>query len=582
MFSIIKRILRLSGKYRPRVIAGLIFNALKSCCAAFVFFAVLLVMLNIEHLTETVILQAFGIVALSVLGRFLFQYLSDVLMSASGYEIFREKRLEIGNQLKRAPMGYFTENNLGTVQTVLTTTISDLEGNCMLALTFLVGGFVQALAMTLMLGIFCWQIGFLALTGILAGILVLGQIKKRAGAHTEDMQNAQELLVGSALEYIKGISVLRIFGKGKEGKGKVDQAFENKCRSDIAVTISTAGIMKLYEAVFKITSCLLFLLSALLYLWGVITLPYCLLFIICAFLMFMELELMNDGAFLSKMLATQLDRLDFISDIPVLDGDGKDIVLKSYEIELKDVIFAYDSRPVLDGITLKIPQNSTCAIVGPSGSGKTTLCNMIARFWDVNSGSVKIGGHDVKEFTCDSLLSYVSMVFQKVYLFNDTIENNIKFGKPNATHADSIPLRGIRDRRKKNSSLAPVTGIPLGMELHAGKMAGVQNDFAAFPLVPGKLLGLLPAVCRHLHFHLQRFPDGNIIMVHHSRSSLKMGSKKERPFSERSPKKRFVFTAPSPVSDDGWGLPAAYAPGSPNASQWPANVLPAGPGFRGA
>lgn len=399
MFSIIKRILRLSGKYRPRVIAGLIFNALKSCCAAFVFFAVLLVMLNIEHLTETVILQAFGIVALSVLGRFLFQYLSDVLMSASGYEIFREKRLEIGNQLKRAPMGYFTENNLGTVQTVLTTTISDLEGNCMLALTFLVGGFVQALAMTLMLGIFCWQIGFLALTGILAGILVLGQIKKRAGAHTEDMQNAQELLVGSALEYIKGISVLRIFGKGKEGKGKVDQAFENKCRSDIAVTISTAGIMKLYEAVFKITSCLLFLLSALLYLWGVITLPYCLLFIICAFLMFMELELMNDGAFLSKMLATQLDRLDFISDIPVLDGDGKDIVLKSYEIELKDVIFAYDSRPVLDGITLKIPQNSTCAIVGPSGSGKTTLCNMIARFWDVNSGSVKIGGHDVKEFT---------------------------------------------------------------------------------------------------------------------------------------------------------------------------------------
>lgn len=134
-------------------------------------------MLNIEHLTGTVILQAFGIIVLSVLGRFLFQYLSDVFMSASGYEIFREKRLEIGNQLKRAPMGYFTENNLGTVQTVLTTTISDLEGNCMLALTFLVGGFVQALAMTLMLGIFCWQIGLLALTGILAGILVLGQIK---------------------------------------------------------------------------------------------------------------------------------------------------------------------------------------------------------------------------------------------------------------------------------------------------------------------------------------------------------------------------------------------------------------------
>ena len=107
MFSIIKRILRLSGKYRPRVIAGLIFNALKSCCAAFVFFAVLLVMLNIEHLTETVILQAFGIVALSVLGRFLFQYLSDVLMSASGYEIFREKRI------RRFEMAYNAESYYG-------------------------------------------------------------------------------------------------------------------------------------------------------------------------------------------------------------------------------------------------------------------------------------------------------------------------------------------------------------------------------------------------------------------------------------------------------------------------------------
>ena len=345
----------------------------------------------------------------------------------------------------------------------MTTTISDLEGNCMLALTFLVGGFVQALAMTLMLSVFCWQIGLLALAGILAGIFVLGQIKKRAGAHTEDMQNAQELLVGNALEYIKGISVLRIFGKGKEGKGKVDQAFENKCRSDIAVTISTAGIMKLYEAVFKITSCLLFLLSALLYLWGVIALPYCLLFIICAFLMFMELELMNDGAFLSKMLATQLDRLDLISDIPVLDTDGKEIVLESYDIELNDVTFAYDTRQVLDGISLKIPQNSTCAIVGPSGSGKTTLCNIIARFWDVNSGSVKIGGHDVREFTCDSLLSYVSMVFQKVYLFNDTIENNIKFGKPNASHTEVV------EAAKRASCHDFIEALPQGYETMIGE-----------------------------------------------------------------------------------------------------------------
>jgi ATP-binding cassette subfamily B protein len=438
MFSIVKRVLLLSGKYRLRIVAGLVFNALRSCCAAFVFFAVLLVMMNIENLTDSVILEAFGIVVLSVVGRFLFQYLSDMLMSASGYEIFREKRLEIGNMLKRAPMGYFTENNLGIVQTVLTTTISDLEGNCMLALTFLVGGFVQAFAMTAMLAVFCWQIGLLAFVGILMGILVLEIIKRRAGEHTEDMQKSQEQLVGNALEYIKGISVLRIFGKGKEGKGKIDQAFENKCRSDITVTIATAGVMKLYEAVFKITSCAMFLASSLLYLKGVIALAHCLMFIICSFLMFMELELMSDGAFLSKMLTTQLDRLDLVSDIPVLDANGRDIIPASYGIELSDVSFSYGERPILKGISLYIPENSTCAIIGPSGSGKTTLCNIIARFWDVNSGCIKIGGTDVREYTADSLLSCVSMVFQKVYLFHDTIENNIKFGKPDASHEEVV------------------------------------------------------------------------------------------------------------------------------------------------
>mgnify|MGYP000179855980 CR=1 FL=1 len=438
MFSIVKRILKLSGKYRPRIIAGLIFNALKSCCVAFMLFAVLLIMMNINHLTAVVIWEAFGIIILSIIGRFLFQYLSDIKMSATGYEIFREKRLEIGNSLKRAPMGYFTENNLGMVQTVLTTTISDLEGYCMLALTFLVGGFVQALAMTIMIGYFCWPIGIVSLVGIIIGIFVLGKIKSQAGAHTNDMQKAQELLVGNVLEYIRGISVLRIFGKGKEGKGQVDEAFENKYRSDISVTIATAGIMKIYEAVFKITSCVLLLLSAVLYLTGKIYLPFCLMFIVCAFLIYMELELMGDGAFLSKMLATQLDRLDKVSHIPILDAAGTEIELDTFDIDLQDVNFSYDSKPVLQNITLHIPQGSTCAIVGPSGSGKTTLCNVISRFWDVQTGEIRIGNHNVKEFTCDSLLSNISMVFQKVYLFHDTIENNIKFGNPEASHKDVI------------------------------------------------------------------------------------------------------------------------------------------------
>ena len=438
MLSIVKRILALSGKYRPRIIAGLIFNAMKSCCVSFMLFAVLHIAINIEHLTGTVIIQALCIILASIFGRFLFQYLCDIKMSASGYEIFREKRLEIGEQLKRAPMGYFSENNLGTIQSVLTTTVSDLEGYCMLALTYLLGGFVQAFAMTAMLLVFCLPVGLLSLAGIGAGIFVLQKIRDSAGRHTDDMQKAQELMVGAALEYIKGISVLRSFGKGKDGKGKLDLAFENKCRSDIEVTIGTTKLMKTYEAVYKIASSLLVLLTGLLYLKGVISLSYCLMFIISAFLIFLELELLGDGAFLSKMLTTQLDRLDKIADIPVLDENGTNISPERFDIEFRHVNFSYDSRPVLEDISLSIPQGTTCAIVGPSGSGKTTLCNMLARFWDVSSREVLVGGRNVNEFTCDSLLSQISMVFQKVYLFHDTIENNIKFGKPDASHEEVI------------------------------------------------------------------------------------------------------------------------------------------------
>ena len=112
--------------------------------------------------------------------------------------------------------------------------------------------------------------------------------------------------------------------------------------------------------------------------------------------------------------------------------------LESTYIELKDVCFGYGEREILNNINLQIKSNSSLAIVGASGSGKTTLCNLIARFWDVKKGEVLIGGHNVKDFTSESLLKNISMVFQKVYLFNDTIENNIKFGNPNATHDEVV------------------------------------------------------------------------------------------------------------------------------------------------
>ena len=438
MFNIVRRILEISGEYRSNVIRGLIFGAFKSFFASFMLFSVLFILINLEKLNMLIILQAVLIVGISILGRFIFQYLCDRNLSASGYEIFRDKRIEIGEKLKKAPMGYFSEKNLGTIQTILTTTISDLEAMAMLAVNFIVGGFFHAFSMTVMLLIFCYPVGLISLTAIILGIAVLGLIAKQAETHSSVMQEAQEQLVTHAIEYIRGISVLRSFKKGKEGKDKIEEAFSKKCSVDIAVTEATALVMKLYEMIYKVASCVLVFVAVILYLHHSIPLSYTLMFIVSAFLIFMELELINNGAFLSKMLATQLDRLEYISDIPSLDENGKDITINSYDIEFKNVDFGYNERTILKDVNLKVNSKSSLAIVGASGSGKTTLCNLIARFWDVQKGEVLIGGRNVKDFTSESLLKNISMVFQKVYLFNDTIENNIKFGNPNASHEEVI------------------------------------------------------------------------------------------------------------------------------------------------
>ena len=185
-------------------------------------------------------------------------------------------------------------------------------------------------------------------------------------------------------------------------------------------------------------SCVLIAAAALLYLAGQISLPYCLTFLFCAFTVYSDLETMGNSAFLSKKINTELDRLEEVTDIPKMDASSEKLVVSHYDISLEHISFGYGDRRVIHDISLEIPEHTTCAIVGPSGSGKTTLCNLIARFWDVQEGTVRIGGKNVRDYTADSVLEYISMVFQNVYLFHDSVENNIRFGRPEATREQVI------------------------------------------------------------------------------------------------------------------------------------------------
>ena len=167
---------------------------------------------------------------------------------------------------------------------------------------------------------------------------------------------------------------------------------------------------------------------------------------------------------LIRMLDSTLDRVERIKQAKRIDENGKDISLDSFDIAFDHVSFAYENgNPILNDVSFSIPQGSMTAIVGPSGSGKTTITRLIARFWDIQDGSITVGGHDVKEFTCDSLLKNMSMVFQNVYLFRDTIENNIKFGFPEATHEQ------VMEAAKKACCHDFITALPDGYNTVIGE-----------------------------------------------------------------------------------------------------------------
>ena len=133
-----------------------------------------------------------------------------------------------------------------------------------------------------------------------------------------------------------------------------------------------------------------------------------------------------------------IDKAQKILDLDTMDIDGKGIIPQNYDIDVNNIEFSYDKRKIIDGISLHIPQKTTTAVVGPSGGGKSTLCNLISRFWDVDGGNIRLGGIDVREYSMDSLMKNFSFVFQNVYLFADTIANNIAFGRENATREEIV------------------------------------------------------------------------------------------------------------------------------------------------
>ena len=434
MIKTVKRILLMAGDHCHKVTAGIGISLLYSIFSAMDLFAILYIAFSVDELTMQKIVVTVGILLVGLIGKIVCKYQISKRISGSSYDVFYERRLEAGERLKKAPMGYYSEKNLGEIQMTLTTDMNALESSAMSVVENILGSLIYAAICTLVLLLFNWKIGLITLAGLAIGMILLNVIQNGAEKAMPMRFHAQEEMTERTLEFVQGNMVMRLFGTGQDGLNRVKEAFQKKQKADIHLENSAIWPINFYKYVFRLASCGVVLIAALLYVQQEMSFPICVMFLFAAFLVYSQMDGLASNIALLRIVDTSLEQVESVLHIPKMPGNEAVNKIQNYDIELQNISFGYDKRPIIQDVSLKIPERSVTAIVGPSGSGKTTLCNLIARFWDVQKGAILIGGKNVKDIEPDELMKLMSIAFQNVYLFHDTIENNIKFGRSDATH----------------------------------------------------------------------------------------------------------------------------------------------------
>nr|WP_326186414.1 ABC transporter ATP-binding protein [uncultured Oscillibacter sp.] len=440
MFKTVRRIIRWCGEFKGKLYIGFVFSFFSTWFAAMpVMVAAYTVGLLIQgELEREWALRSLLIIAGLVLLRFLFSYLQARFQEGISYELAARDRLAIGEALKRVSLGYFQQVDTGNILNSVTTGLHTLENMGMRMVDTFIGGYLNFLVIFLCLLVISPLVSLIALAGAAVSLLFLLRVSRHSTDNAPISAQAERDLTAATLEYARGLPVVKSFGQG----GASMAAMRRACRDsrDIRLKIEWGFIPSncLHLLALKLASVALAGAACWLGLTGELELPMMLMFCFFSFGIFAGVEPISDSAHVLSVINNAMDQLDALREGHYIDQDGRDIPLERYDIEFRHVDFGYDSRQVLKDVSFTIPQNTSTAIIGPSGSGKTTICNLIARFYDVQGGRVSVGGHDVRELTCDSLLKNISMVFQNVYLFHDTIRNNIQFGRPDATEEEII------------------------------------------------------------------------------------------------------------------------------------------------
>lgn len=418
MFKSMKRIIKWAGKYKGRLYLGSVFSffsslstAIPTMAAAYALDKAIAAYWAGNTIESSLIWQTLWIIVGSIALNFLLSYLRAVLQESIGYEVAAGQRIHLGDVLKRVPLGYFSKNSVGDILTGVTTELSTLELQGMKMVDIIINGYAKFIAILLCFLFLSPAAAVISVVGVAFSSLALHGISRHSEKTAAITHQAMESFRKANTD-LKNIHI------------KVEKGYTPfNCLHLFSLKLASMGIV---------------FICAWQTLNGQMSLAYFLMFVLFSFVIFGSVENINDAAHMLGLIDSAMNKLEALENAEYIDQDGKDITPTSYDITFQDVSFGYDKRTVLHDVNFTIPQNTTTAIVGPSGSGKSTLCSLIARFYDVDAGKITLGETDIREFTCDSLLKNISMVFQNVYLFRDTIRNNIKFGSPDASEEQMI------------------------------------------------------------------------------------------------------------------------------------------------
>ena len=438
MFALFSRILKLSGRYKGRIQGAFVCAFLESILSKMPIFLAFVVLSGFAAGTltgQTCLYVGIGLVA-AVLVQMLVHYLSDSLQSAAGYLMFADKRMELGGHLRKLPMGYFTSGNIGKISSVLSTDMVFIEEVAMSTLGNMMSYLLSSLVLLAFMFYLNWQLGLIAAAWLVSKGMNKVSLREAAGR-----QEQSERLTDAVLSFVEGIGVIKSYNllgeKSEELTGNFKRSRNTSLAFERKMTPWTVGLNILYG----IGIAAIFGLAIVLEQSGALSLAYVLGVLLFVFDLFGPLKALYGEASRLTVMNAALDRIEAVLDEPELPDTGKQhLPAKAQpgqpEVQFHDVTFAYQDKEVLHHISFDMKKNSMTALVGPSGGGKSTIANLLARLWDVKSGSVTVRGVDIRNVPLSELMEQISMVFQRVYLFQDTIYNNISMGKPDATEEE--------------------------------------------------------------------------------------------------------------------------------------------------